>query len=169
MKLAGYIYCHEKFPWQLVFSSNVKAEEINDALYESCIACDMNFGYAQLLKPYTKTYDGKTYDHQSLDYWIESKFIENNKSLRIKTNSNIFSMLTRKDGFVVDHAAQLAIIEDKYAYFMMTPFNFWKDIKLQLIDAFGITNLGGYLIDLNTHLFVKKHLQDAGMWKNTKC
>ena len=163
MKLDGYIYCHEKIPWQLVFSSNVKAEEINDALYESCIACDMNFGYAKSLKPYIKTYNGKTYAHLSLDYWIEQKFIKNNKSLKIKTNSNVFSILTRKKGFIVDRAAQLAIVEDKYAYFMMTPFNFWKDIKSQLFDAFSTTNLGGYLIDLNTHLFVKKHLQDAGM------
>ena len=163
MKLNGYIYCHGKIPWQLVFSSNITVEELNDALYESCIECDMNFGYVRLLKPYRKTYNGKTYDHLSLDYWIESKFIKNNKSLRIKTNSNVCNILTRKNSFIVDRAIQLAVIEDKYAYFMMTTFEFWKDIKSQLDDAFSTTNLGGYLIDLNTHLFVKKYLQDAGM------
>lgn len=163
MKLNGYIYCHEKIPWQQVFFSNIKLKEINDALYESCIMCDMNLGYVKSLKPYRKKYGTKTYDHLSLDYWIESKFIKNNKSLRIKTNSNVFSILTRKNGFIVDRAAQLVVIEDKYAYFMMTTYEFWKDIKLQLVDAFSTINPGGCLIDLNTHLFVKKHLQDAGL------
>lgn len=54
-----------------------------------------------------------------------------------------------------ENNAMFTIIENKYVFFNLTTYSFWKPISKHLASTFNTINLCGYLVDMHQHTKIK--------------
>lgn len=162
-KLSGWHFI-KRIGWTNIFSE----EHQNDFLYEACINCELNNGITTGTKMSFHDYFDYFFTRRSLNIMYVSRNAMHLKKFYndlTKVDLDFFiSSSNNIKNYVYDKSlAQIVVVEDyyknKYAYFSMTNYAFWKKEYNDLKQTFGITNIGGSFVKIGFYSFIDNRLK----------